>query len=67
MNIENDMWLRKYQEIIVSTHIMMMIAEHRMKFAGTCTASAKILFLQRMSLNHGAHGAIDDQDAFFKS
>ena len=46
---------------------MMMIAEHRMKLAGTFTASAKTLFLQIMPLNHGAHRAIDDQDAFFES
>src|SRR2546425_9212251 len=58
MNALNNVRLCKHQKVIIAFDVAWPVFK---------TLTAIISFLKLMPLDHGAHGAIDDQDPFFQT
>jgi len=57
MNIANNAWLGEYQQIVITLEITRPIPE---------ALTPVIIFFERVGLDHGAHGAIQYQNALLK-
>ena len=69
MDLANDLGAGQRQQIVVSFQIFAATVSSMRRIVGVAidamheSMSAKIGFLQRVLLDHCAHGAIDDEDA----
>jgi len=54
VDVLDDLWLGQHEEIVVALHVARPIGE---------AGPAIVGFLELVTLDHGAHGAVDDEDA----
>src|SRR5690606_16486938 len=57
MDIANDIWLGEAQQVVVALEVAVELPE---------TVAAIILFCQAIPLDHGAHAAIQEQNALLQ-
>ncbi len=57
MYVLNNLWLSQYQQVVITLQVMGPVCK---------TFTTIICFLKPMTLDHGSHRTVNNQDAFGK-